>query len=65
MDLHLEGLNRDYDLLVFAWNSLTLHFMHASCELLAFEVDHVYIPLIGLSVGLRMIQETILGFHTK
>ena len=34
--------------------------MHASCELLAFEVDHAYTPLMGSSVGLRMIQKTIL-----
>ena len=38
---------------------------HASCELLAFDVNHSYTPLMGSSVGLRMIQETILGFHTK
>ena len=25
LGLHLEGLNHDYDLLVFAWNGLTLH----------------------------------------
>ena len=25
LGLHLEGLNLDYDLLVFAWNDLTLH----------------------------------------
>ena len=25
LGLHLEGLNLDYDLLVFAWNGLTLH----------------------------------------
>ena len=31
---------------------------HASCELLAFNVDHAYTPLMGSSVGLRLIQET-------
>ena len=36
--------------------------MHASCELLVFEVDHAYTPLMGSSVGLRMIQEKILVF---
>ena len=36
-----------------------------SCELLAFDVDHAYTPLMGSSGGLRMIQETILGFHTN
>ena len=38
---------------------------HASCKLLAFDVDHVYTPSMGSSVGLRLIQETILGFHAK
>ena len=32
--------------------------MHASYELLAFEVDHACTPLMGSSVGLRLIQET-------
>ena len=36
-----------------------------SCELLAFDVDHVHTPLMGSSIGLRIIQETIFGFHTK
>ena len=31
---------------------------HASCELLAFDVGHANTPLMGLSVGLRLIQET-------
>ena len=38
---------------------------HAFCELLAFDVDHVYTPLMSSSIGLRMIQETIFNFHTK
>ena len=38
---------------------------HASCELLAFDVDHAYTLLMGSSGGLRMIQETIFDFHTK
>ena len=38
---------------------------HASCELSALDVDHAYTALMGSSVGFRMIQETILGFHTK
>ena len=46
------------------WLGLTLG-RHASCEFLAFDVAHAYTPLMGSSVGLRMIQETILGFHTK
>ena len=28
--------------------------MHASCELLAFEVDHAYTSLMGSSVGLKL-----------
>ena len=39
------------------WLGLTLG-GHAPCELLAFHVDHVYTPLLGSSIGLRMIQET-------
>ena len=39
------------------WLGLTLG-RHASCELLAFDVDHGYTPLMGSSVGLRLIQET-------
>ena len=31
---------------------------HASCEFLAFDVDHAYTLLMGSSVGLRLIQET-------
>ena len=46
------------------WLGLALRRL-ASCEFLAFDVAHAYTPLMGLSVGLRMIQETILGFHTK
>ena len=46
------------------WLGLTLG-RHASCKLLAFDVDHVYTPSMGSSVGLRLIQETILGFHAK
>ena len=46
------------------WLDLTLG-RHVSCELLALDVDHVNTPSMGSSVGLRMIQETILGFHTK
>ena len=38
---------------------------HASCELLAFDVDHVYTPSMGSGVVLRLIQETIFDFHTK
>ena len=38
---------------------------HASCELLAFDVDHAYTPLMGSSVGLWLIQEKNLGFHAK
>ena len=41
------------------WLGLTLG-RHASCELLAFDVDHVYTPLMGSSIGFIMIQETIL-----
>ena len=36
------------------WLGLTLG-RHASCEFLAFDVAHAYTPLIGSSVGLRMI----------
>ena len=39
------------------WLRLTLG-RHASCKLLAFDVDHAYTPLMGSSVGLRLIQET-------
>ena len=39
------------------WLGLTLG-RHASCELLAFDVDHAYKPLMGSSVGLKLIQET-------
>ena len=39
------------------WLGLTLG-RHASCELLAFDVDHEYTPLMGSSVGFRLIQET-------
>ena len=46
------------------WLGLALG-RHASCALLAFDVDHAYTRLMGSSGGLRMIQETILGFHTK
>ena len=46
------------------WLGLTLG-RHASCEFLAFDVAHVYTPLMGSSVGLRMIQEASLGFHTN
>ena len=46
------------------WLGLALG-RHASFALLAFDVDHVCTPLMGSSGGLRMIQETILGFHTK
>ena len=46
------------------WLDLTLG-RHVSCELLAFDVDHANTPLIGSSIGLRMIQETIFDFHTK
>ena len=46
------------------WLGLALRRL-ASCEFLAFDVAHAYTPLTGSSVGLRMIQETILGFHTK
>ena len=31
---------------------------HASCELLVFDVYHAYTPLMGSSVGLRLIEET-------
>ena len=46
------------------WLGLALG-RHASFALLAFDVDHACTPLMGSSGGLRMIQETILGFHTK
>ena len=46
------------------WLGLALG-RHASCELLVFDVDHVYTPLMGSSIELRMIQKTIFGFHTK
>ena len=46
------------------WLELALG-RHASCEPLAFDVDHAYTPLMGSSGGLRMIQEIIFGFHTK
>ena len=46
------------------WLGLALG-RHASCKLLAFDVHHAYTPLMGSSGGLRMIQETIFGFHTK
>ena len=36
------------------WLGLTLG-GHAPCELLAFHVDHVYTPLLGSSIGFRMI----------
>ena len=53
------------------WNGLCLKWLdhtlgrHASCELLAFDVDHAYTLSMGSSVGFRLIQETILGFHFK
>ena len=31
---------------------------HSSCELLAFDVDHMDTPLMSSRVGLRLIQET-------
>ena len=46
------------------WLGLTLGRLEP-CELLAFDVDHAYTPLMGSRVGFRMIQETIFGFHTK
>ena len=54
LGLHLEGLNLDYDLLIFSWNGLRLRLkgMHLVSSW----------PLMDLSVGLRMIQETILVF---
>ena len=55
------GLNLDYDEKCLG---LALG-RHAFCELLAFDVDHAYTPLMGSSGGLRMIRETIFGFHTK
>ena len=39
------------------WLGLTLG-RHASCELLTFDVDNAYTPLMGSSVKLRLIQET-------
>ena len=48
----------------WAWTSIMMKWLrlalgrHASCELLAFDVDHANTPLMGLSVGLRLIQET-------
>ena len=76
LGLHLESLSLDYDLSVFSWNGLNLDYdlleglnlilgRHASCELLAFDVDHAYTPLMGSSGGLQLIQETNLDFHTK
>ena len=53
-----EGLNH-----MIIWYLLELGLTlrrHASCELLAFDVDHVYTPLMGSSIGFIMIQETIL-----
>ena len=46
------------------WLGLTLG-GHASCEILAFDVDHAYTPLMGSSGELRMIQETNFGLHNK
>ena len=46
------------------WLGLTLGRLEP-CELLAFDVDHAYTPLMGSSGGLRMIQETIFGLHKK
>ena len=46
-----------WTLIMMKWLGLALG-MHASCELLAFHVDHANTPLMGLSVGLRLIQET-------
>ena len=51
-------------MIMMKWFELTLGRL-ASCELLAFDVDHAYTPLMGSSIRLRMIQETIFGFHTK
>ena len=63
----MESLNLDYNEMASAfgiclkWLNLTLG-RHASGELLAFDVDHAYTPLMGSSVGFRLIQKTILGF---
>ena len=46
-------LNLDYDKIALACLG-----RHASCELFAFDVDHANTPLMGLSVGLKLIQET-------
>ena len=46
-----------WTLIMMKWLGLALG-RHASCELLAFHVDHANTPLMGLSVGLRLIQET-------
>ena len=46
-----------WTLIMMKWLGLALG-RHASCELLAFDVDHANTPLMGLSVGLRLIQET-------
>ena len=51
-------------MIMMKWLGLALG-RHASCELLPFDVDHMYTPLMGSSSGLRMIQETIFDFHTK
>ena len=57
------------DLVVYLFGTPGQHHLtlgrHVSCELLALDVDHVNTPLMGSSIGLRMIQETIFGFHTK
>ena len=62
----MEGFNLDYDLLSIClkWLGLTLG-RQVSRELLALDVDHANTPLMGSSIGLRMIQETIFDFHTK
>ena len=53
-----------WTLIMMKWLGLALG-RHASCALLAFDVAHVYTPLMSSSVGLWLIQETILGFYTK
>ena len=53
-----------WTLIMMKWLGLALG-RHASCELLAFDVDHSCTPLMGSCGGLRMIQETIFDFHTK
>ena len=40
------------------WLGLALE-RHTSCELLAFDVDNVYTPSMGSSVGLRLFREKI------